>query len=155
MASILEVINLFIPGFVDVGHSYGSHNLVGPVADAVLPFVMPIMAGALGMFLLAMLYLMYKGRGNNGVWAAVPLCMLVLAFIFVGLNKVYSAQYHLWMITIFFVLLAVPLSRQELRISMALVVGMCVFATINSFTYSSILDPSFVVVIFIRNIFHL
>lgn len=65
------------------------------------------------MFLLIVILNAYRDRDRREFLTAVPLCMLVMVFIFVGLNKVYSAQYHIWMISIFFVLPAIPLSGKE------------------------------------------
>jgi len=82
-------------------YSYGSDNIIGPVPDAVAPWLTPLM----GVCVLAV-YVLYvhilrtiKGKGNGNdrlyLFAGVSLISILL---FIVIGKVMSSQYLMWAI---------------------------------------------------------
>ena len=82
-------------------YSYGSENIVGPIPDAIAPWLTPLMGVCILALYVFYVYVLKKinGRGDSNdrlyLFAGISL-LAVLLFIIVG--KVMSTQYLMWMI---------------------------------------------------------
>lgn len=95
------IIGLIDPSLVYIGMDE-SWDLFGPLPEMVTPFLMPLMFAFIGLFLVYFLYKMYKTRPEEG--RILPITFLAVAIVlmmFMALNKVYCAQYIMWVIMLY------------------------------------------------------
>ena len=94
------IIGLLDPSLVYVGMDE-SWDLFGPLAEAVGPFIMPFTLAVIALFLAYFVCKMWKS-GSNGktVHLTFLACAMVL-LLFMAFNKVYCAQYIIWVIMLY------------------------------------------------------
>ena len=97
----LMIVSLIDPSLVYVGMDE-SWDLFGPLADAVSPFLMPLTFAVMGIFMLYFLIRMYKIKPD---WEkSLPLTLIacaVMLMLFMTFNKVFCAQYVMWVIMMY------------------------------------------------------
>ena len=101
IGTIMEVGSYFAPGSVTMINNYGSDNITGDIPDAVAPFMNYVMLAGILMVAAMMLYTaLRKGHTTQELERNVVITSLALILAFIVFNKVYSAQYGLWAITL-------------------------------------------------------
>jgi len=101
IGTILEVGSYFAPGSVTMINNYGSDNITGDIPDAIAPFMNYVMlAGVLSVALLMLFAALRRGHTMQELERNVVISSLVLILAFIVFNKVYSAQYGLWAISL-------------------------------------------------------
>ncbi len=97
IASFIELYHYFDQTCCSVIENYGSENLWGPLPDLIVPYVAPAMILAFVVFILWLVFeLKHVSINQNRVDRIIPLSVAVMILIFVVFNKVYSAQYGIW-----------------------------------------------------------
>ena len=97
----LMIVSFVDPSLVYVGMDE-SWDLFGPWAEAVAPFIMPMTFGIILVFMLYFLVKMWKLRPETE--KMLPLTLLACAIVlmlFMAFNKVYCAQYIMWVIMLY------------------------------------------------------
>jgi uncharacterized membrane protein len=95
------IIGLIDPSLVYVGMDE-SWDLFGPVAEGAAPYIMPLMFAIILLFLVYFLYRMYKAQPDED--KVLPLTLMACAIVlmlFMTFNKVYCAQYIMWVIMLY------------------------------------------------------
>ena len=97
----LMIIGLVDPDLVYVGMDE-SWDLFGPVAEGVSPYIMPLTFALMGLFMLHFLIAMWRLRPDHskGYPLTVLACAMTLT-IFMAFNKVFCAQYVMWVIILY------------------------------------------------------
>jgi len=91
--------------------SFGSDDLMGPLPDAVAPFLTPLMAGAV-VACIAYYWLIRRNAGEaNDRTVLILGAMICVLLAFMILGKVFSSQYLIWAVP--FVALIVAASPDE------------------------------------------
>ena len=99
IGSILEVGSYLSPGSVVMINNYGSDNLTGTIPDAIAGCMNYVMATSMLAVLLLMVYAaLKKYHTAPELERSVVMISLILILTFIIFNKVYSAQYGLWVI---------------------------------------------------------
>jgi hypothetical protein len=99
IGSILEVGSYLSPGSVVMINNYGSDNLAGTIPDAIAGCMNYVMATSMLAVLLLMVYAaLKKYHTAPELERSVVIISLILILTFIVFNKVYSAQYGLWVI---------------------------------------------------------
>jgi uncharacterized membrane protein len=95
------IVGLFNSDLVYVGMDE-SWDLFGPLVEGISPFLMPLMFAIILAFLVYFLYRMVKARpaGDMVMPLTVMACAIVLV-LFMTFNKVYCAQYIMWVIMLY------------------------------------------------------
>ena len=95
------IIGLIDPSLVYVGMDE-SWDLFGPLAEGAAPFIMPLMFLIILAFMGYFLYRMYKVQPDDDKVLPITLmaCAIVL-MLFMTFNKVYCAQYIMWVIMLY------------------------------------------------------
>ncbi len=97
----LMIVSLIDSSLVYVGMDE-SWDLFGPWADAIAPYLMPMMFAIVLLFMLYFLVKMWKIRPS---WKdGLPLVILayaVVLMLFMTFNKVFCAQYVMWVIMLY------------------------------------------------------
>ncbi|MBR6911630.1 MAG: hypothetical protein IKN41_07230, partial [Candidatus Methanomethylophilaceae archaeon] len=95
------IIGLFDSNLVYVGMDE-SWDLFGPLTEVVEPFLMPFTFAVILLFLIYFLYKMWKTRpGEERVLPVTFLACAMTLLLFMALNKVYCAQYIMWVIMLY------------------------------------------------------
>ncbi|MBR1452430.1 MAG: DUF2029 domain-containing protein [Candidatus Methanomethylophilaceae archaeon] len=95
------IIGLIDSSLVYVGMDE-SWDLFGPLTEVVEPFLMPFTFAAILLFLVYFLYKMWKtGPGEERVLPVTFLACAMTLLLFMALNKVYCAQYIMWVIMLY------------------------------------------------------
>jgi hypothetical protein len=136
------------------GMSYGSFNLEGAAPDMIASLLMPATAIAISACCL-MFFLMAREEGCSAEFLkrAVPAAAFLLVLAFIVFNKVFSAQYMVWLVP----LAAVFAVSQEKIPARALICFGC--ACLMTLPFSTIYDgfcahdPAAVAYLFLRNAF--
>lgn len=100
VGSFIEIYNYFVPGSCYVVFNYGSDNLAGPVPDMIAPFMNIVMAGSMLLFLLLALHIAVRmpPEDEEGMNRFVIMFATIFVLVFIVFNKVYSAQYGIWIL---------------------------------------------------------
>ena len=99
VASFVTFINYFQPGTAEMVFSYGSDNLTGALPDAISKYMNIVMAASLVATLGLMLYAaLIKRMTEDQIIKSAIISVPLLIVVFVTFNKVYSAQYGIWII---------------------------------------------------------
>lgn len=78
--------------------SSGSRNIVGEIPDMLSPYLFYVMAAAMVFVSVYVLYKFIRNRTDNNNFGLLCLSTLILILTFVTFNKVYSAQYMIWIL---------------------------------------------------------
>jgi hypothetical protein len=160
-SSFIMFFNIFDPGIISVGFSYGSHNLVGELPDAVsymLGYVMPIALLVFFIWALMRIYRMRSDWDSMHVHRIAAVVGLEMIIIFIMFNKVFSAQYIIWVLMLLTITQFYCFNTKIRNELIALAFFYGVFSMINGdFTYDYLveLNNGAVLVVFIRNILHI
>jgi len=160
-ASFLLFLNAFAcPGLVTVNFGYGSDNIAGATADAIAP-CMSILMAAVFVFLIWILVRIHRARIDD--WRRLTLLVGLISvttlMLFISVNKVYSAQYAIWILML--LPLAIMASSYEnwRRRLLAISLIYAVLCMLNGFAYIYLglpdLNPAAVLIVFLRNLVHL
>ncbi len=100
IGTIIEVYNYVVPGSCHLVINYGSHNLAGPLPDAIAPYMNLVMAGSMVLFLALMVFAALRiPAGDVGASDRfIVMSSAILILVFIVFNKVYSAQYGIWVL---------------------------------------------------------
>ncbi|MDD4222848.1 MAG: glycosyltransferase family 87 protein [Candidatus Methanomethylophilus sp.] len=103
-------------------NSFGSFNLTGGLADALKGIAIPIMiAFILVTYAVFAVVLWKRGADEKQTAAILPLGMATVMLAFIVFNKVFSAQYIIWLIPVILVaLLTVPLRNRSWLLTLML-----------------------------------
>ena len=107
VSSVITFINLFTPIIDEIGIYYGSNTIVGDIPDMCAR----ILDKALYVMLVASsLWMIYRCHRMESVDEKQELRILsamsiIILFVFITFSKVYSAQYMLWFLSLFPLLL--------------------------------------------------
>ena len=99
-ASFLFLYNVLVPGSVTIGFSFGSHNLEGPAADALVPFMNYILIASILAIIVFTVLRLHRSGNKDNLFGIVCITAELLLMAFVIFGKVYSAQYMIWIIAI-------------------------------------------------------
>lgn len=100
LAIPLMIIGLFDPSLVYVGMDE-SWDLFGPVAEAVSPYFMPLTFAILLVFMVHFLHGTWKMRPQGDIFPLVVLASAVTLMLFMTFNKVFCAQYVIWVVMLY------------------------------------------------------
>ncbi len=92
--SLTGLFDARIQLFVD--NSFGSDNLIGPVPDAVAGILLPLML--LSIVLFYIVFAVRHMRAPETDLHVLNLSIMVVLLLFMLVNKVFSAQYLIWII---------------------------------------------------------
>lgn len=95
IANVLEFYGLMHPGEIGWEFVYGADHLTGDLPNMIAPYVNPATIIIVGISLILMMIRIRKTDESRIVGAIGIGCTLIV-MIFVGFNKVYSAQYMIW-----------------------------------------------------------
>ena len=99
----LMIVSLIDDSLVYVGMDENeSWDLFGTLANSVEPYIMPITFLIIGAFIVYFLYKMYKNEDDSE--RSMPLMLLacgIVLMIFMTFNKVFCAQYVMWIVMIY------------------------------------------------------
>ena len=107
VSSVITFINLFAPIIDEIGIYYGSNTIVGDIPDMCAR----ILDKALYvMLVVSSLWMIYRCHRMESVDEKQELRILsamsiIILFVFITFSKVYSAQYMLWFLSLFPLLL--------------------------------------------------
>lgn len=152
-ASIVMFIGMFVPIDYFTENSYGSYNIGGDVPDSVASIMMFLM-----ILMILISYLMYYVRCHSQEFGSEQrdflLISLVVLMVFISFNKVFSAQYVIWVM-----LLLIPLMFMSEGVNMPRVISLvCVVMMIMTMWmvagYDSLLnhEPYGIMLLFVRNV---
>ncbi|MDD4222396.1 MAG: glycosyltransferase family 87 protein, partial [Candidatus Methanomethylophilus sp.] len=132
--------------------SSGSFNIAGPLADALNGVILPITAAAVVAVSLLTI-VQYRRREMTAVDLLMPMCCILLTFIV--FNKVFSAQYLIWIIPLAALVLAGPHSARPGRLTAttalvaAFAISACLFLIYDGLCYQ---NPLCVLLLVFRNL---
>ena len=114
IGTILEVGSYLAPGSVVKINNYGSDNITGDIPDAIAPYMNIVMAVSLVVVLSFIAYVALKKKHTDvELDRSVVMISLILILSFIVFNKVYSAQYGLWVVLLVPLLYFGTNSRKE------------------------------------------
>ena len=97
----LMVIGMVNPDLAHIEY-VESWDLFGPVPEAVAPFIMPVTFAIMILFILYFLHLMWTRRPEEGKkFPFVVLSAAIVLVLFMIFNKVFCAQYVMWVIVLY------------------------------------------------------
>ena len=158
--SFVLFVNIFNPGTATIVANFGSHNIVGSLADAITPVITYALLVAFLFFLVWFFVTLYKKRDSldsdimQKIAAAAGVSMLL---IFLTFNKVFSAQFVIWVLMLLaLVQLNVFKTGQRDRLIILAVVYGVLSRIYSSFYFSIVedMDSIFITILFLRNIVH-
>lgn len=95
-SSVIAALSLLGLTEVGVEFSYGSDNLVGPLPDAVGPFVLPTMVALAALSYVVFAHVLCRRRPEGFDPADLASGCLLAVLIFVAFGTVFSGQYMMW-----------------------------------------------------------
>jgi hypothetical protein len=97
----LMIVSLIDPSLVYVGMDE-SWDLFGPWAEAVSPYIMPMTFGIMLLFLIYFVIRMVRIRPDREKSMALTvMACAVMLMLFMTFNKVFCAQYVMWVVILF------------------------------------------------------
>lgn len=151
-SSIILMFTLY--GFTSVNwdFTFGSYNINGGVADAIVPYMMPLM---IAMIILAyvLFYLWCRSRTEEDNIRGVVFVSVLLVLFFVLFNKVFSAQYVVW-ITAPMIMAYAYYRGTKTRNMLAAVIVMNIltYAMVKTSSDLMSIEPMGIWLLFIRNV---
>ncbi len=92
--SMLGISDMWI---LDVAHSgFGSDDLVGPIPDALAPWVTPLMVAGIVFVLLFYGHLRHRAERADERFFLLTASILSALLVFMVVGKVFSSQYLIW-----------------------------------------------------------
>ena len=131
--------------------AFGSFNLEGGLADVILPVMMPLMIFAILAFCL--IYYVWCRKGNGGT-DSVPWASFVVLMIFIVFNKVFSAQYVVWILMALlpFVVLIESKERSDIILLMYVSAAIMTYFFVDTYTELCYHEMFPVYVLLLRNV---
>lgn len=151
-SSIILMFTLY--GFTSVNwdFTFGSYNIHGGVADAIVPYLMPLM---MVMIVLAyvLFYLWCRGRTEKETFEGTVFASVLLIMFFILFNKVFSAQYVVW-ITVPMIMAYAYYRGTKTRnmLLAALIMNILTYAMVKTSSDLMSIEPVGIWLLFIRNI---
>lgn len=159
-SSFFMIYNLIVPGDLSVVFNYGSDNLAGIGPDSLAPFMNPIMALVLLLFVLAVFIRAFRSeQAKSNMGPFVCLVSIAMLMLFVAFSKVYSAQYLIWIVML------LPLTQMSCfnniyrREVLILLIPFGVFSVFSYIAYMQLglmdLNTVPILMTFMKNVFHI
>lgn len=153
--SIVLFFNIFTP-IAGSEFAYGSTNLTGQIPDAIAGVIMYVMAGVLMTFIVLAAYDHKEELRSDDNLRVVLLIGIISMMIFIAFNKVFSAQYMLWVVPLIGLVL-LDRNNQGMRKNILYLTVICMALTIlETYPLYPILyedfNPIAVIVLLARNI---
>lgn len=95
-SSIILLFDMYGLANVDWNFSFGSYNINGGIADAIVPYMMPILVIAIVLAYILFYIWCRKHEDYDERLMGIVLASTLMVFIFIVFNKVFSAQYVVW-----------------------------------------------------------
>jgi Protein of unknown function (DUF2029). len=130
---------------------FWSFNIEGGLADTILPIMMPLLISAvLAFYLLYYVWCKKKGGGAESIlWASFAVLMIFIVF-----NKVFSAQYIIWIMMALIPFAASVEDKDRFKLFLLMFVSMILIAYIFDMMYVGLCyhEPFAVMVLLMRNL---
>lgn len=160
VASIFETYAVLFSSDIAVTYNYGSDNLTGVAPEWLGHYMNMILAAAMLLFFLVMLYRASKSKFTeeemNGI---VSVSCVAILMIFVLFSKVYSAQYVIWIMMLMFLTMFSGMGFGHKSEIFAISVPFCIFTICSYWAYPELglvfLDPTAVAATLMKNVFHI
>jgi Predicted integral membrane protein len=152
-ASIILFLEMLGMTSVQTVNEFWSFGLSGGLADIVAPLMMPLMVIMMGIFCIAY-YIQCRNTDEDERHASVAWASFALIMVFVVFNKVFSAQYMLWIMTLLIPLMMFIDNQDVMRrvylLFLATIITTLYFGLMyNGLNYH---EPFAVMMLLIRNI---
>lgn len=157
---ILFLNDFVCSGLASVQFGYGSDNVIGSFADTMAPLITGLVI-LIPIFMLWMLVRIYRAhiQDSRQLACLVALIIETTLLLFVAVNKVYSAQYAIWILLLLPLTMLNCFNKTTRNIVLVFIVPYGLLCLLNGYTYLNCglpqMDPVAVVVIFLRNLCHL
>lgn len=148
----LTLCHYISPDAVWVEETFGSQNYYGAIPEAIAPVMLPLMVIGVACMCAFLIVKLWRKRMDNTQSLTVALmASILLILVFLLFNKVYSAQYGVWVIMLFAPIL-ILLAHQNVE-DRTLTVRYIIFSfasLLATIFYSGELSPFFFVASIIK-----
>lgn len=151
--------DLLVPGDLNVVSNYGSDNLSGIGPDSIAPYMTYLTAFAMLAFMIAIMCRICKRvMPSDRIYPLVCLLATTLLLIFITFNKVYSAQYMIWIIMLLPFTQMNCFNKKDQQTILILLIPFGLFSMLSYCAYNvfeiHLLNTIPIIMVFIKNIFH-
>ena len=136
-------------------NSSGSENIVGELPDMISPYMNFILVIGLVLIFVMLVFLFKKNRIENNYLKTLIISFAIVILTFIVLNKVYSAQYMLWILGLMPLVIWAVRKEKDRKFTFILTIlfGLSSAIAAKHYSGSNFLNPDFVILECIKNIF--
>ncbi len=152
VSSVLLMGELLGLTSVDWNFSFGSYNINGGLADALVPYMMPLMTVII-VISYVLFYLWCRNCEEGELEKGVIFASMLIVLFFIIFNKVFSAQYVVW-ITLPMIVCYAYFHGDKTKNMLAAVIFMNALTYVMVLTSSDLMNgqPIGIIILFTRNV---